>query len=140
MFHLYSQKKTLCHLKQHCCRPIWKIFKKSDPQKNLTPYFSLELTLKYKSKIINYFAHEVMNRNNGLLKNRRLFKSALNLMYKGDYESHFLHLGRNFKTTSIVVNRILNSQDALPCFIDNWDFRIQYLTFFLFLTLWLQFV
>ena len=56
----------------------------------------------------------------GSLKNRKMYKTALNLLFKGDCASHFLHLGRDLQTTSLVVDRILNvSPDNLqPCFLD----------------------
>ena len=40
----------------------------------------------------------------GLSVDRRIYKSALALMFKGDYASHFLHIGRNVKAALIVVN------------------------------------
>ena len=53
----------------------------------------------------------------GLLQNKKLFKSALCLMFKGDFSSHFLHIGRNLNATSLVIDRIRNADDALPCFL-----------------------
>ena len=53
----------------------------------------------------------------GLLQNKKLFKSALCLMFKGDFSSHFLHIGRNLNATSLVIDRIHNADDALPCFL-----------------------
>ena len=57
----------------------------------------------------------------GFHQNRRLFKSALQLMYKGDFTKDVLHVcGRNLKTTSLVIERIMNSNDnILPCFMDR---------------------
>ena len=52
----------------------------------------------------------------GLLQNKKLFKSALCLMFKGDFSSHFLHIGRDLKATSLVIDRISNTDNALPCF------------------------
>ena len=56
----------------------------------------------------------------GFQQNRRLFKSALQLMYKDDFTTDFLHVGgRNLETTSPVTERIMNSNDnILPCFMD----------------------
>ena len=45
-----------------------------------------------------------------------IYKSALVLMFKGDYASHFLHIGRNLKTTLIVVDRILSSNERITMF------------------------
>ena len=45
----------------------------------------------------------------GCIKNRKLLKTALNLMYKSDYAPHVLYMGRNLKTTPVVVERILNA-------------------------------
>ena len=41
-------------------------------------------------------------------------------MYKGEFTKHFLHVGgRNLKTTSLVIERIMNSNDnILPYFMD----------------------
>ena len=55
----------------------------------------------------------------GFQKNRRLFKSALQLMYQDNFTKDFLYVdGRNLKTTSLVIERIINSNDnILPCFL-----------------------
>ena len=48
----------------------------------------------------------------GFQQKRRLFKSALQLMYKDDFTKDFLHVGgRHLKTTSLVIERIRNSND-----------------------------
>ena len=47
-----------------------------------------------------------------------IYNSALALMFKGDYASHFLHIDRNLKATLIVVDRILSSNEALPNFLN----------------------
>ena len=56
----------------------------------------------------------------GLKNNRQMFKTALDLMFKGDYSKHFLHLsGQNLKATSLVVETILTSEArVLPSFLD----------------------
>ena len=54
------------------------------------------------------------------LRNKPLLKSALQIMYNGNYTKHFLHLGgRNLRATSLVVERIRNiDKDVLPCFLN----------------------
>ena len=55
----------------------------------------------------------------GSIKNRKMLKTGLNLMDKGDYAPHVLHMGKKLKTTSVAVERILNaSSNVLPCFLD----------------------
>ena len=47
-----------------------------------------------------------------------IYKSALALTFKGDYASHFLHIGRNVKTTLIVLDRILSSNERITVFFE----------------------
>ena len=60
------------------------------------------------------------------LRKRRIYKKALALTFKGDYTSHFLHIGRNIKVTLIAVDRILSSNETLPCFL-NYSLNVQFL-------------
>ena len=55
----------------------------------------------------------------GLSQNKKLFKRALCLMCKGDFSSHFLHIGRVLKATSLVIDRISNTDNALRCFLGS---------------------
>ena len=55
----------------------------------------------------------------GFRKNKRILKSALLLMSNGDFSSHFTHSGQKLNKTSLVANKIHNTEiDILPCFND----------------------
>ena len=49
-----------------------------------------------------------------LAKNKMMLKAALQLMFNGDFAKNLLHNGQKLKTTSIVIERILNSE---PCLV-----------------------
>ena len=55
----------------------------------------------------------------GLKSNRIFLKEALTLMFKGNYQKHFIHSGQKLKATSKVVSRITqgNEQEIQPCFL-----------------------
>ena len=54
----------------------------------------------------------------GAVKNERILKAALNMMYKGNFAPHFIHIGEKTRTTSLVVERIRNNKnELLPCFL-----------------------
>ena len=54
----------------------------------------------------------------GAARNVKILKAALNVMFKGNFPKHFIHVG-NLNTTSKTVSRIVNGTDldsVLPCF------------------------
>ena len=54
----------------------------------------------------------------GAARDVKILKAALNVMFKGNFPKHFIHVG-NLNTTSKTVSRIVNGTDldsVLPCF------------------------
>ena len=52
-------------------------------------------------------------------KHKRILKSALLLMFNGDFSSHFTHSGQKLTKTSLVVSKIHNTEiDIWPRFND----------------------
>ena len=84
--------------------------KENQPNEPLAGEEPVTDILKAKKKSLVFFREKK-------LQNKKHFKSALCLMFKGDFSSHFLHIGRNLNATSLVIDRIHNADDALPCFL-----------------------